>query len=302
MSRFRKFCDIVFVLALLLSVGALACAWYSVEPIASFVQDNASQPWFNICLWVCLGIDLVGMLIILFHTAFSRTKSSYQKISNDNGAITISRAAVRHVVDQVVYDHPEFRSIKTFVYISNVRKPYLSIVARVAPRGLVAADDVSERMQNEIKEAVEEFTGTTVHDVTIDIRENRDLSDVMDQEEDERPSESSDLAVSDADASDDDVSDSEEADEDSDDVDADFGSDAGSHADSDGATSNAMTPNGDADESIQTSASLPDEHEAPDERAGGEPASVVHDDESKTSSASDGDSKAQASSKDEEEA
>lgn len=249
MSRFRKFCDIVFVLALLLSVGALACAWYSVEPIASFVQDNASQMWFNICLWVCLGIDLVGMLIILFHAAFSRTKSSYQKISNDNGAITISRAAVRHVVDQVVYDHPEFRSIKTFVHISNGRKPYLSIVARVAPRGLVAADDVSERMQNEIKEAVEEFTGTTVHDVTIDIRENRDLSDVMDQEEDDRPNESSDLV-----APDDDVTDIEDTDSEPDGKGADSDSDAGSHDDEPDASSDS-----DSDSKTETS---PNEKEA----------------------------------------
>lgn len=187
MSRFRKFCDFIFVLSLVLSAGSFACAWFDVQPIASFMNANKDQMWLMVALLVYLAIDGIGIVVILLQILFVRSKRSYQKISNDAGSITISKAAIRHVVDQVVYEYPEFRSIKTFVYLKGGHKPALSIIARVAPRGVVATDEVGQKMQAEIKASVEKFTGEPVHDVTLDVRENRDLSDVMDEDDQTEP-------------------------------------------------------------------------------------------------------------------
>ncbi len=202
MGGFRKFCNVIFFLALLVCVGIFACAWFDVEPIATFAEDNQNQPWFTILLLACLVIIAIGALIILFSTVFSRSKHSYQQSSTDFGKINISKAAIRHVVDQIVYEHPEFKGIKTFVYIENGHKPSLQVDVRIAPRGLVSVDEAGETLQKEIKEALEKLTGVPVQSVTLDVRENKDLSDVMTEEEtegEEESEEASDEAETDSD-------------------------------------------------------------------------------------------------------
>ena len=183
MTGFRKFCTVVFFLAFLLSVGALAANWFAFEPVASIVKTCGTQAWFNYLMAALLAISAIGVAVVLITTLAARSKNSYQETATDFGTVQISKSTLQRTVEDVIYRHPELKFLKCSVRIVNRKKPYVDITAKVAPRGLISLATVAPILQKEIKDAVEKLTGNEVRSVVVDIHENKDASDVMTAEE-----------------------------------------------------------------------------------------------------------------------
>lgn len=183
MTSFRKFCRVVYFLAALLSVGAIACDWFGFEPVATVVRTCKTQTWFVYLVLALLALFAVGLVAGLVRTIAARNKSSYQETPNEYGSVCISKAALECAVEDIVLRHPELHYEKAKVTIVNGKHPAVQIVIRVATRGLISLAAAAPILQREVKESVEKLTGNQVKSVTVDVRENKDPNDLMSESE-----------------------------------------------------------------------------------------------------------------------
>ena len=179
----RKFCMVIYFLAVVLLVGSWAGYWFGVDPIASALDTVGGEVWFNVALLALAAIVTLGSLLLLLRALFTRSKSSYEESSNDFGSVMVSRDTIEQTAEDVVMQHPEVRSLKTKARLVNRKNPYADITARVAPRGVIPFASVAPVIQSEVKTSVEHLTGNRVRKVVIDVRKNHNPDDLMSSEE-----------------------------------------------------------------------------------------------------------------------
>lgn len=181
----RKFCMVIYFLAVVLLVGSWAGYWFGIDPIASTLDAVGGETWFNVGLLVLVAIVALGSVLLLLRALFARSKSSYEESSNDFGSVMVSRDTIEQTAEDVVMQHPEVRSLKTKARLVNRKNPYADITARVAPRGVIPFASVAPVIQSEVKTSVEHLTGNRVRKVVIDVRKNHNPDDLMSSEEEE---------------------------------------------------------------------------------------------------------------------
>lgn len=179
----RKFCMVIYFLAVVLLVGAWAAYWFGIDPVAGALDAVGGELWFNIALIALIAIVALGSLLLLLRSLFTRSKSSYEESSNEFGSVLVSRDTIEQTAEDVVMQHPEVRSLKTKARLVNRKNPYADITARVAPRGVIPFASVAPVIQSEVKTSVEHLTGNRVRKVVIDVRKNHNPDDLMSSEE-----------------------------------------------------------------------------------------------------------------------
>ncbi|MBO4365131.1 MAG: alkaline shock response membrane anchor protein AmaP [Eggerthellaceae bacterium] len=179
MIKIRKILAVVYLVSCLSLLTGLAMYWFSVEPVASFMKANQGDTMMRSIVLTTLGITTLGTLGYVIRTIAQRGKNTFQRSSNELGAVQISRAAIVHEVSNAMSSHPEVKHLKTNVTIKNRRNPYANVYIRVAPRGSLDMPEVVASIQRDVKEAVTRLTGNEVRKVTIDVRRNND-SDTYD--------------------------------------------------------------------------------------------------------------------------
>lgn len=174
MIKLRKLLAIVYLLAFVVLLTGLVCYWFALDPVLSLLHDYRGSSWLDYTVWALLAIVVFGTLGYAIRTISQRGKNTFQKTSNELGAMQISRAAIVHEVNGVIDAHPEVKRSKTIVTIKNRRRPYAKVFVRLSPRGSLEMPVVVANLQREIKDAVERLTGNDVRSVTIDVRRGKD--------------------------------------------------------------------------------------------------------------------------------
>jgi hypothetical protein len=173
MGSGKRFCLFLFVLATVLSAGALTCAWFSVEPIAPAISAVKGSAWFNIALIVCLAIVAVGLVCILCRILFARRRHSYLETTNDAGPMLVSRSVIEHTVERTVTAFPSVQFINARARLTSSKRHGCIISVRIAPHGLVSLGTVGPALQAAIKSDVEHLLGSEVDKVVLDVRDSR---------------------------------------------------------------------------------------------------------------------------------
>ncbi len=182
MIKLRKWLSVVYLISVMVLLGGLFCYWFELEPVKSFMTDYRSDVWLHYIAWTLLGIVVIGTFGYVIRTLSQRGKNTFQKHSNELGAVQISRSAIVHEVNGVVDAHSEVKRLKTSVVVKNRREPYANVTVRVSPRGSLEMPVVAALLQQEIKDAVIRLTGNDVRNVTIDVRRGKKSEEATDKE------------------------------------------------------------------------------------------------------------------------
>ena len=174
MIKLRKLLAIVYLVAFVVLLTGLVCYWFELDPVLSLLKDYRGNAWLDYTVWALGAIVVLGTFGYAVRTISQRGKNTFQRTSNELGAVQISRAAIVREVNGVIDAHPEVKRSKTVVTIKNRRKPYAKVFVRLSPRGSLEMPVVAAELQREIKDAVVRLTGNDVRSVTIDVRRGKD--------------------------------------------------------------------------------------------------------------------------------
>ena len=101
MSVFKRLCAIVFVLADLAALAALALTWYG--PWTSAASALFAVGEYSLAVVACLAISAFGLLVLLLRALFSRrTVRTVEIATVDGGVISVTRDAIAAQASHIV--------------------------------------------------------------------------------------------------------------------------------------------------------------------------------------------------------
>ena len=175
MGKFKRFCMIVFVVAVVLGIGVLAALWFAWEPLFPAIAWLMAMPWFYVVEAVLLGITAVGLLVVLIRALTAPGKNSQLEIERDNGSIAITQNAIQSTVKHVVEAHHGLSTDNVKVEITNKHDPRMAIHAKIDPGRNAELGELGAKLQNEISSTLEAFTGYPVDSVRITFAGDADV-------------------------------------------------------------------------------------------------------------------------------
>ena len=174
MGKFKRFCMIVFVAAVL-GIGVLAALWFAWEPLFPAIAWLMSMPWFFVVEAVLLGITALGLLVVLIRAITAPGKNSQLELERDNGSIAITQNAIQSTVKHVVESHHGLSTDNVKVHITNKHDPRMSIHAKIDPGRNAELGQLGAKLQDEIAATLEAFTGYPVDSVRITFAGDADV-------------------------------------------------------------------------------------------------------------------------------
>lgn len=157
---------ILYALASFVGVGYLACSYFSVTIVTEFVTSRINAIWLYNILLGCLCVLAAGLLIILLRAIFSRSPRETVRLRNEGGTCEIGPTAIDSVVRSALSQHAGIDHRGTDVRATSGSDPRVKLKVRANVGDVPDLASVTVKMQEEVKDAVEAFTGATVEDVS----------------------------------------------------------------------------------------------------------------------------------------
>lgn len=167
MGRFKRFCMIIFVLASVLGVGALAAQRFEWQPLLPTMEWLDGQSWYLVVECVLLGILALGLVIVLVRALTAPGKTARLTVKHDNGVVSITKDAIISTVKHTIESYPGLSADDIRIKITRKRDPRMAIRAKVDQGRNTNLGDIGLRLQDEVSYAIESFTSRPTESVDI---------------------------------------------------------------------------------------------------------------------------------------
>ncbi len=164
MGGFKRFCMFIFSLSGLLCLAAFVLTW--LGPWTAQASALFSLPEYYTAVEVLLGITVVGLLILLFRSIFSRRVRTVEVTTVDGGTISVSRDAIASQATHVVEAGGTCSADRVFV--SAKKKGHVRVHVRVLPHESVDVVQKGTELHEELVRSLTAVCGDKLEDVSLE--------------------------------------------------------------------------------------------------------------------------------------
>lgn len=164
MGGFKRFCMFVFSLAGLLCLAAFVLTW--LGPWTAQASALFSLPEYYTVVEVLLLITVVGLLVMLFRSIFSRRVRTVEVTTVDGGTISVSRDAIASQATHVVEADGTCSADR--VYVSAKKRGHVRVHVRVLPHESVDVVQKGTELHEELVRGLTAVCGDKLEDVSLE--------------------------------------------------------------------------------------------------------------------------------------
>ena len=172
MNGFKRLCLIVFSLAGLFSLAALALTWFGPWTEAATVLLSLDA--YVVVLAVCMAITLLGLLVSLFRGLFSRRVRTVEVAVVDGGAITVTREAIASQASHIV--EADGTCTASRVRVDAKPRGHVRVFVRVLPAESLDVIAKGAELHEELVQGLAAVCGDKLEDVSLEFVEPRTVS------------------------------------------------------------------------------------------------------------------------------
>lgn len=168
MSVFKRLCAIVFVLADLAALAALALTWYG--PWTSAASALFAVGEYSLAVVACLAISAFGLLVLLLRALFSRrTVRTVEIATVDGGVISVTRDAIAAQASHIVEADGTCAAAR--VRVDAKARGHVRVHVRVLPHETVDVVAKGAELHEELIDGLAAVCGDKVEDVSLEFVE-----------------------------------------------------------------------------------------------------------------------------------
>ena len=170
MGGFKRFCMFVFSLSGLLCLAAFVLTW--LGPWTAQASALFSLPEYYTAVEVLLLITVVGLLILLFRSIFSRRVRTVEVTTVDGGTISVSRDAIASQAKHTVEADGTCSADRVFV--SAKKRGHVRVHVRVLPHESVDVVQKGTELHEELVRGLTAVCGDKLEDVSLEFVEPKE--------------------------------------------------------------------------------------------------------------------------------
>lgn len=179
MSGFKRLCKIVFALAGLFALVALALTW--VGPWTDVASALLVVDGYWYAIEACWAIAALGLVVNLFQGLFGRKVRTVQVATVDGGRITVTREAIASQAKHIVEADGTCGASK--VVVDAKPRGHVKVFVRVLPRETVDVVVKGAQLHEELVQGLAAVCGNTVEDVSLEFVEPESFADLREEDE-----------------------------------------------------------------------------------------------------------------------
>lgn len=180
MSVFKRLCAIVFVLADLAALAALALTWYG--PWTSAASALFAVGEYSLAVVACLAISAFGLLVLLLRALFSRrTVRTVEIATVDGGVISVTRDAIAAQASHIVEADGTCAAAR--VRVDAKACGHVRVHVRVLPHETVDVVAKGAELHEELIDGLAAVCGDKVEDVSLEFVEPESVTLASAQED-----------------------------------------------------------------------------------------------------------------------
>lgn len=180
MSVFKRLCAIVFVLADLAALAALALTWYG--PWTSAASALFAVGEYSLAVVACLAISAFGLLVLLLRALFSRrTVRTVEIATVDGGVISVTRDAIAAQASHIVEADGTCAAAR--VRVDAKARGHIRVHVRVLPHETVDVVAKGAELHEELIDGLAAVCGDKVEDVSLEFVEPESVTLASAQED-----------------------------------------------------------------------------------------------------------------------
>lgn len=180
MSVFKRLCAIVFVLADLAALAALALTWYG--PWTSAASALFAVGEYSLAVVACLAISAFGLLVLLLRALFSRrTVRTVEIATVDGGVISVTRDAIAAQASHIVEADGTCAVVR--VRVDAKARGHVRVHVRVLPHETVDVVAKGAELHEELIDGLAAVCGDKVEDVSLEFVEPESVTLASAQED-----------------------------------------------------------------------------------------------------------------------
>lgn len=167
MSGFKRFCKVIFALAGLFALAALALTWLGPWRDVASALMVVNGYWYAV--QICLAIAAVGLVITLFKGLFGRKVRTVQVATVDGGQISVTREAISSQAKHIVEEDGTCSAAR--VRVDAKPRGHVRVHVRVLPHETVDVVVKGAQLHEELLQGLASVCGNTVEDVSLEFVE-----------------------------------------------------------------------------------------------------------------------------------
>lgn len=180
MSVFKRLCAIVFVLADLAALAALALTWYG--PWTSAASALFAVGEYSLAVVACLAVSAFGLLVLLLRALFSRrTVRTVEIATVDGGVISVTRDAIAAQASHIVEADGTCAAAR--VRVDAKARGHVRVHVRVLPHETVDVVAKGAELHEELIDGLAAVCGDKVEDVSLEFVEPESVTLASAQED-----------------------------------------------------------------------------------------------------------------------
>lgn len=164
MGVFKRICLLVFGLAGLLSLVALALPWWG--PWTEEARALLGVYWYYVTLECLIYVTAFGLLICLVRALFTHNRKVIVVAKLRGGTITITRDAIAAQVVHMIEDGQDFRARR--VRVKAKRHGHVRVACRVQPLHATSVVSEGKALHDRVVVGLKELCGDHVDKVQIE--------------------------------------------------------------------------------------------------------------------------------------
>lgn len=176
MNGFKRFCTIVFSLAGMLCLAALALPW--IGPWQREAAGLMGLTVYFAIVEVVFCITALGLAILFFRAIFARSnKKSIIVTSVDGGQITVSRDAIASQAAHIIEEDGTFTAVR--VDVDTRKRSKIKVHARVLPSTSVDVAARGNELHNRLATGLAAVCGNNISSISLDFEEPEEVTSAV---------------------------------------------------------------------------------------------------------------------------
>lgn len=180
MRGFKRLCTVIFVLADLFALAALALTWYG--PWTDAATALLYLEPYAIAILVCLVVSALGLLVLLVRALFAGKRVRTVEVATvDGGVISVTRDAIAAQATHIV--EADGSCVAARVRVDAKPRGHVRVHVRVLPRQTVDVVAKGAELHTELVDGLAAVCGDTVENVSLEFVEPESVTLASAQED-----------------------------------------------------------------------------------------------------------------------
>lgn len=184
MRGFKRLCTVIFVLADLFALAALALTWYG--PWTDAATALLYLEPYAIAILACLIVSALGLLVLLVRALFAGKRVRTVEVATvDGGVISVTRDAIAAQATHIV--EADGSCVAARVRVDAKPRGHVRVHVRVLPRQTVDVVAKGAELHTELIDGLAAVCGDTVENVSLEFVEPESVTLTAQDEAGEAP-------------------------------------------------------------------------------------------------------------------